>query len=59
MLFERVGTNNRWVADALLCTLQSVGDTRFSVKTPTSTDSMDGIFAQGLITAEYTQVGRL
>ncbi len=35
---------------------QMVGDGRFSVASPTSTNSLDGIFARGIVTKTYAQV---
>ena len=43
-------------ADSCSCRLQYAGDNRFSVAPPTSTNSMDGLYAQGVITKTYTQV---
>ena len=38
------------------CAAQTDGDGRFSVAPPDSNNSLDGIFAQGVVTRTYTQV---
>jgi hypothetical protein len=37
---------------------QEVGDGRFSVAPPNSDNSLNGIFAQGVVTQTYTQVSK-
>ena len=39
--------------------VQDVGDGRFSVAPPSSNNSLNGIFAQGVITQTYTQASQL
>ena len=39
--------------------VQEVGDGRFSVAPPDSNNSLNGIFAQGVVTQTYTQVRQL
>ena len=43
-------------AESLSCRAQYAGDSRFSVAPPTSTNSLDGLYAQGVVTKTYTQV---
>lgn len=54
--YDQMSLNqNRLPFPAGICGGQYVGDTRFSVRAPGATGGMDGVFAKGVIVAQYTQ----